>query len=33
MNEIVAIIMHELLETTTPVEVVIHHMNTLALGH
>lgn len=32
MAEIVALIMHELLNTSTPVEVVIHHMNVLALG-
>ena len=32
-NELVAHILHELLETDTPISVVVHHMNTLATSH
>jgi len=33
MNNIVAIIVNELLNTNMSIELIIHHMNTLALGH
>lgn len=32
-NEIVALILHELLDTDMPISLVVSHMNTLVLGH
>lgn len=32
-NEIVALILHELLDTNISIELIVHHMNTLAIGH
>lgn len=33
MNDIVTIIVNELFNTDLSIELIVHHMNTLALGH